>query len=62
MVALPGAADLFGAFAPYRLAVVTSCTIPLAQARLRASDLPLPRVLVTPEHCAMATQPGGLSA
>jgi sugar-phosphatase len=50
VVALPGAAELFDAFGPDRLAIVTSCTVPLATARLRAGGLPLPRVLVTPER------------
>jgi mannitol-1-/sugar-/sorbitol-6-phosphatase len=50
VVALPGAAELFAAFAPDRLAVVTSCTVPLATARLRAAGLPAPTVLVTPER------------
>jgi len=50
VVALPGALDLFAAFAPDRLAVVTSCTVPLATSRLGAGGLPTPRVLVTPER------------
>jgi mannitol-1-/sugar-/sorbitol-6-phosphatase len=50
VVALPGAAELFAAWGPDRLAVVTSGTVPLATSRLRAGGLPLPRVLVTPER------------
>lgn len=50
VVALPGAPELFTAFAPGRLAVVTSCTVPLATSRLRAGGLPIPDVLVTPER------------
>jgi len=48
VVALPGAHELFAG--PYPVAVVTSCTIPLARARLGAAGLPVPDVLVTPER------------
>jgi mannitol-1-/sugar-/sorbitol-6-phosphatase len=51
IVALPGAAELLGG-AHQPLAIVTSCTFPLAKARLRAAGLPVPRVLVTPERLA----------
>jgi mannitol-1-/sugar-/sorbitol-6-phosphatase len=51
VVALPGAAELLGG-GHEPLAVVTSCTAPLATARLRASGLPLPRVLVTADRLA----------
>lgn len=54
---LPGAEALLGAAAaaaPHagwpRVGVVTSCTRPLAIARLRAARLPLPRTLVTAER------------
>jgi sugar-phosphatase len=47
VVALPGAADLLRAFAPDRVAVVTSCTAELARARLEAAGLRAPGVLVT---------------
>jgi mannitol-1-/sugar-/sorbitol-6-phosphatase len=50
VVALPGAADLLGAFAPDRIAIVTSCTVPLATSRIRAAGLTPPAVLVTPER------------
>ena len=50
VVALPGAADLLGAFGPGRVAVVTSCTAELARARLRAAGLPAPGVLVTSDR------------
>ncbi len=50
VVALPGAADVLRAFAPDHVAIVTSCTVPLATARLRAAGLAAPRVLVTPER------------
>jgi mannitol-1-/sugar-/sorbitol-6-phosphatase len=48
VVALPGAHALFAGRHP--VAVVTSCTIPLARARLGAAGLPAPEVLVTPER------------
>ena len=45
--ALPGAAALLGQMPEGRLAVVTSCSPPLAAARLRSSGLPTPSVLIT---------------
>ena len=45
--ALPGAAELLGETPTGRLAVVTSCSPPLAAARLRSSALPTPPVLIT---------------
>jgi mannitol-1-/sugar-/sorbitol-6-phosphatase len=50
VVAHPGAADLLRAFGPDRIAVVTSCTAPLARARLAAAGLPVPAVLVTADR------------
>ena len=50
VVALPGARDLLAGGEP--VAIVTSCTVPLATARLRAAGLPIPDVLVTPERLA----------
>jgi sugar-phosphatase len=50
VVALPGAADLLLAFAPDAVAVVTSCTAELAEARLRAAGLVPPSVLVTSDR------------
>jgi len=50
VAALPGAAELLRAFAPDRVAVVTSCTAPLAEARLRAAGLEPPPVLVTADR------------
>ena len=47
VVALPGARTLLTTCA--RIAVVTSCPVPLASARLRAAELPRPETLVTPE-------------
>jgi mannitol-1-/sugar-/sorbitol-6-phosphatase len=48
LVALPGAHELLALDEP--VAVVTSGTVPLATARLRAVGLPIPDVLVTPER------------
>jgi mannitol-1-/sugar-/sorbitol-6-phosphatase len=52
VVALPGARDVLRAFGPDRVAVVTSCTVPLARARLRAAGLEVPPVLVTADRLA----------
>jgi sugar-phosphatase len=49
---LPGAAELLRALPPDRWAVVTSGTRPLAEARLRAAGLPLPKHLVTSSDIA----------
>lgn len=50
--ALPGAAELLAADAPWGLevAIVTSCTAPLADARLTAAGLVPPSVVVTAER------------
>ncbi len=48
VVALPGAHELLAGAEP--VAIVTSCMVPLATARLRAAGLPVPAVLVTPER------------
>jgi mannitol-1-/sugar-/sorbitol-6-phosphatase len=45
---LPGAHELLTSH--LKLAVVTSCPRRLAKARLRAANLPIPRLLVTPEQ------------
>lgn len=52
--ALPGAQDLLAADAPWGLevAIVTSCTAPLAGARLGAAGLVPPSVVVTAERTA----------
>lgn len=47
IVTLPGAPEAFAALQPGRFAIATSCTAPLAAARLEASTLPQPPVLVT---------------
>jgi sugar-phosphatase len=44
ITALPGAAALLAA--PLTLAIVTSCPRPLALARLRAAELPVPETLI----------------
>ncbi len=48
VVALPGAESVL--LGCDRIAVVTSCPVPLAHARLTAAGLPLPSTLVTPER------------
>jgi sugar-phosphatase len=58
VVALPGARDLlspstaasWGSASAPAVAIVTSCTRPLAEVRLRAAGLPVPDVLVTAER------------
>ena len=47
IVALPGAMELLNALPRERWAIVTSCTRPLAEVRLRAAGLPRPIVLIT---------------
>jgi mannitol-1-/sugar-/sorbitol-6-phosphatase len=47
IVALPGAMELLTSLPRERWAIVTSCTRPLAEVRLRAAGLPYPVVLVT---------------
>jgi len=48
VIALPGAHELLAG--RDSVAIVTSCTVPLATARLRAAGLEVPAVLVTPER------------
>ena len=48
--ALPGARELIASVPPERFAIVTSGSRALAEARLRATGLPVPRVLVTAEN------------
>lgn len=50
VIALPGAAELLAGWPADRLAIVTSCTVPLVTARLAATGLAAPDVLVTPER------------
>jgi sugar-phosphatase len=47
VVLLPGSARLLGELPPERWTVVTSCTRPLAETRLRAAGLPIPERMVT---------------
>jgi sugar-phosphatase len=47
VVPLPGALRLLQALPPERWTIVTSCTRPLAVARIRAAGLPLPLQMVT---------------
>jgi sugar-phosphatase len=48
--AVPGARELLSGWPPSRLAIVTSATVPLATARLRHAELPVPDTLVTEER------------
>jgi sugar-phosphatase len=47
VVPLPGAMRLLQSLPTERWAIVTSCTRPLAEVRIRAAGLPLPKLLVT---------------
>jgi mannitol-1-/sugar-/sorbitol-6-phosphatase len=47
IVVLPGAAEALDALRSAKSAIATSCTVPLAQARIRAAELVPPSVLVT---------------
>src|SRR5579864_4175394 len=47
VVPLPGARELLNALPSARWTIVTSCTRRLAEVRLRAAGLPIPRYLVT---------------
>jgi mannitol-1-/sugar-/sorbitol-6-phosphatase len=47
VVTLPGARELLNALPPDRWTIVTSCTRPLAEVRLRAAGLPIPERLLT---------------
>jgi len=47
VVTLPGARELLSALPPDRWTIVTSCTRPLAEVRLRAAALPIPERLLT---------------
>jgi sugar-phosphatase len=47
VVPLPGAKELLLSLAPDRWAIVTSCTRRLAETRIRAAGLPLPKFLLT---------------
>ena len=47
IVPLPGVKKLLNALPPDRWAIVTSCTRPLAEVRLRAAGLPTPALFIT---------------
>jgi sugar-phosphatase len=47
VVPLPGALDLLASLPDDRWTIVTSCTRPLAEVRIRAAGLPLPKKLIT---------------
>ena len=47
VIPLPGALELVSSLPPMRWAIVTSCTRPLAEVRIRAAGLPVPPTLVT---------------
>jgi sugar-phosphatase len=50
IVVLPGAVDALEALSAARNAIATSCTLPLAKARIAASQLVAPSVLVTADQ------------
>lgn len=65
IVVLPGAADALAALRSARNAIATSCTMPLARARIAAAELAAPPVLVTAdqvEHGKPAPDPFLLAA
>src|SRR5215467_12553146 len=47
VVPLPGALDLLASLPADRWTIVTSCTRPLAEVRIKAAGLPLPRKMIT---------------
>ncbi len=47
VVLLPGAQRLLNALPPERWTIATSCTRPLAEVRLRAAGLPIPKTMIT---------------
>lgn len=47
VVPLPGALALLASLPPDRWTIVTSCTRPLAEVRIKAAGLPLPKELIT---------------
>jgi len=50
VVALPGAQELLSSLPPAGWTIVTSCTRPLAEARIRAAALPTPEHLVSADE------------
>jgi len=47
VILLPGARQLLNILPPERWTIATSCTRPLAEVRLRAAGLPVPRTMIT---------------
>ena len=47
VIPLPGALALLTSLAPNRWAIVTSCTRPLAEVRIRTAGLPVPPAIIT---------------
>ena len=47
VVPLPGALDLLASLPPDRWTIVTSCTRPLAEVRIKAAGLPRPQKMIT---------------
>jgi len=47
VVLLPGARQLLNSLPPDRWNIATSCTRPLAEVRLRAAGLPIPKTIIT---------------
>ena len=47
VVPLPGALELLTSLPPNRWAIVTSCTRPLAEVRIRTAGLPVPPIMIT---------------
>ena len=54
VVPLPGALDLLASLPEDRWTIVTSCTRPLAEVRIRAAGLPPPKKLITANDITMA--------
>lgn len=52
VVVWPGALELLDSLPPDRWTIVTSCTRPLAEARLQAAGLPVPHLMVTANDIA----------
>jgi mannitol-1-/sugar-/sorbitol-6-phosphatase len=53
VVLLPGARELLNALPPERWTIATSCTRPLAEVRLKAAGLPIPKTLITSSDVTM---------
>ena len=47
VILLPGARELLNILPPKRWTIATSCTRPLAEVRLRAAGLPIPKTMIT---------------